>query len=552
MLLTNFSAFGAVPLCKSVFFKSENSIEENLGLKRFEIGIAAAESMEAVKVTKEDFQFFSSREGSFRSLKFLFNNRRLTEAFQLWLTLEPHVFSSKRMETPEMVLEVEGLYEAYLSLFRKDQPLTYFMKMSRSKRKERTAKIEVIRILKVVSQFFSSFHGRKVDLLKQSDLLSLFEVERPQDLREKVNELREINKALNSRIRNFLVQPDFSPHDTRRKIFQSFFGEEVINLSLASEEASFFSRNAHFSEVKELLDLLRLEPQRNQHYQAKMEKIRGYFFKEKEAQLNILILFQAYVEVYGEIPGFTGMEIRKRYDLRTPYMLLRNQIRDAEYARLATEELYSDYLNKAEELNERLRVVREVLSRKESLSLSHKEMERVESVRKVLPDKAVRDFGEDIQGLERAIEQAEVGLDLLREEGLRERRIQEIEDFEELNNRWQRLIPNKAYSVNGIDYSKVVFTKNVIDHFNTDPMMGSRYLSALSKLIYVSVDKSSGLRALKGIHPQFRDIKIIGGKGKQRIMGKLIEGTIYFFAVYSSAKPYENKRIAQLVDHFDP
>ena len=95
----------------------------------------------------------------------------------------------------------------------------------------------------------------------------------------------------------------------------------------------------------------------------------------------------------------------------------------------------------------------------------------------------VFDFGLDIASLEQKIFRIETEIDGIRETIATKLRRESIDSFHDLNNRWVRLIPDKLYDLEGIDYKRVSFSKDVIKDFSDNPLLGARYLAALSKIL---------------------------------------------------------------------
>src|SRR5690606_38057217 len=120
----------------------------------------------------------------------------------------------------------------------------------------------------------------------------------------------------------------------------------------------------------------------------------------------------------------------------------------------------------------------------------------------------IQDFQKDLTDIANQLKEINLQKDILTEKILETVSKDSITNFDDLNFRWDRLTADKVYELKGLDYTAVVFTKDVVNAFEHNLLTGSRFLAALSKS-YVSIKNASGLRKLSGIHEGFRDIKVI-------------------------------------------
>ena len=507
-------------------------------------------------ITKEEIQAFGKSSSSLKSLQTLAKQGLLGRS--LWLVMEELIFNSIDMEQTETVQRIERAYNQYveLEISGAHEMITYLLWMK--PKNAYVNKKKIIHVLKNYSLLFSDILGRDVDLTTEADLLKYFGVSKRHELRDRHSDLENKNRNLFARIQDSLNLSEKTGSVIRDELSTYFLGQKKH--TVYDYDFGFLKQSVSKDETLSLLEKLRL-PQAELDLFVRDVYAVAQTYENGSTQDDyvsrsayLLILAKASESVFGKVnlvPTNQRMDavVARREHISKVYRSLKTKIIQSEFSRTIVEERMSNYIEKTEIVNKRIEDLESVfLELKEMSASNHKVVdEHLESLEAL----KVLDFDVDLTQISLELNGLELKLDALMESVLKAIRNEDITEFKRLNNRWQRLIAGKRYNLAGIDYKGVVFSKNVIDHFQKNLVLGGRYLTALSKS-YVPIKKASGLRRLPTIHSDFRDIKSIRAQGKIRIVGKLIGDTIYFFHVHDSEKPYETKAIAKIIDGFHP
>lgn len=506
-----------------------------------------------VNLSKEDILKFSHpKTGAVRVLKMMAKDLATGLIHQFWVRFEVDLFGHRDLEKAGYVQEVQILYSQYLDAFPTN--LTAEVKDLSSKRRQRVAKLVLVRSLKLLTVISSEFYGKNYDLLTEEGLLKFFQAESKRELPEKLSYYKGANQDLNSRIKDLLEIDTNNPYSYRRFLMKELFGLSVnARLGFHPLDKSFFMRNASKREVVDLLKRLRLDAKFESEFLSKLDMVEGNYDRVRLHLMNGLILIKAYLLKYETIPSYTGREGESLDNIRLLYSHVRDRINRDEWARLREDKRFEDYLSQAETLNERYQVIEARLERRRALAVTKEDMEKVHEIEEAVSQGEVVELGLDLAQREEGLSRAERLLDELRETQQKVQDKEAITNFKDLDLDWSNIIPNRIYDFEGaIDFDKVVFTNRVVDYFSKDTSYGSRFLAFLSRAHYVVGKGASGLRALGSIHPQFRDIKILSKGVKLRLIGKLEGSTLYFFHVYDTGKPYNNPDIHRLVEDYNP
>lgn len=525
-------------------------------------GVELLESFEAAlkdftpedySVEREEVQRFGRRESPLKALQLVAkeNSIRMT----LWLVLEERIFNSPHMESPEMVKRVERAYNDFMDLgIKNEENLSRLLRDMKAKNKYVNTKA-IILILKNYSKIFSAILGRDVDFMLEEGLLEYFGVEKRFELKSRYQDLSIRNRVLFARINGSLESATRHGVLIREELSRYFFGERVLTVYMY--DFGFLRQNVSKAETIELIEKLRLPKDEERQFLEDVEEVSDTYSAEDNILIGkstyVLILVKASESIFGKVdlapPESAIKETAGQDKISITYRALKNRIIQAEYSRVIVEERMAEYINNSEATNERIN----------SMKLRFQELAEMHSPIKSLVDEQIvkleflkiSDFDVELDRIAAKLNEIEVSLDELTESTLKAVRNVDITQFWQLNDRWQRLIADKRYVLAGIDYTGVIFSKDVVDYFQKNPALGARYLAVLSKS-YVAVKKASGLRRLPSIHPDFRDIKSIRSQGKLRIVGRLVGDTIHFFHIYDSEKGYNTVAMRRIVENFKP
>ncbi len=509
----------------------------------------STEGLRDIKATKKEVMGFKKRGGSFEALKILNQGRMLTVRMAFWLTLESRLFeaSSSSMENAETIRRAEAVYDSFSGNFLGAE-ISKVITVAKSNKTPYKARERLATELKRYSRFFSGLQGKEVDLLTERAVLELFGVKKRFELVGRREYLEVQNRELHARIHPFLENVNLrNGADVLEELSEYFLG--IKRPKLSGEDSGFFKKGPSGAEVRTLVQALHLEPNIEKQHMDELDRVTNSFggrsgWQRAEHLGYTLILFKAFEESFGE--RYRAVLHYRDYLRSQSFLSVKIKIQQAEYARLIVEAQIEGYINKSEELNARVeRVIGSTHRRAERYSEHAEAYKRIREGAEALE---VRDFDENLEKVEREISKLEIELDEVTEEVLRKIRNENIEDFEDLNHRWRRLLPNKAYSLEGADYSSVSFSAEVLSFFEKDQLTGSRYLTALSKS-YVALKNASGLRSIPKIHQDFRDIKVLQ-KGKIRIIGRLVGKRIYFFRIYNQDRRYNHVDVRSWINAF--
>ncbi len=507
------------------------------------------------KVSKEDVRLFNSNASSFKALAAFEKDLKFFEE-KLYIYLITKAFKTHDPLKQENIdLSHDRLHELE-TLEAQLKPIKQSILESRSKKKAYAAKIELIKALKVYSAFLTDLTGKEINLLRQDHFLEFFGLSKRNEIAHFLQTLdREFSDIINRQRRSNNVEPVETRHLFYRLI-EYFFGEgnrQIFN----KNDLGVVSRIADSAEAIRLIKALRLPEKDEALFLSEIAEIADQVAGNNSTKMavqhlmNALVVIKASEAVFGKSDSVYIPFLKNNQFEPKSYLSIRSMIEHSEHVRVVTEAKIANYLDKTDSHNARIADMDASLTRISERSTSDIE-KRVTALRTELRELEIKDFDRNLDRRSQALLLLEIKLDQLREDVAKRTRRESISDFFELNNRWQRLIPEKAYLLDGTDYKAVTFSDDVIAFFDNNPLLGARYLATLGKNRYVAVKKQSGLRRLPSIHPDFRDIKVIRSHGKIRIIGRLVDDTLHFFHVYNSDKPYDNKSIERIVEQFSP
>lgn len=542
---------------KNNIFLAENTNTANLIselqgealVTRMERALLEMDSFRPEKPTVEDLKKLKTPSKLMSILKRLqINTSHQSFEFNIWSQFEKKIFNSELMESPEKARQVEqGVFKKYMSIFSDVNMQNQFTLVAKGKMGSALAKQEILAQLQKHAFFFEKVYGQKFKLLEETGWIQFFELSESSQLATRIAENAQLNRALNTRINDSLSTKN-SPSVTYRRLVDEFFGAEGVGLKRDARD--FLNRQITKKEIATLIQDMRLSESKTQEFLNTLNILEaGTFSQTHSVKLGyVLVLFKAYTEVYGQVSGFTNVAYADRYFSTPVYLGVKMRLNQERTMRAILEERYSEYMERSDALNLRLKNLETELNlMTERFPDALQEVTRAKEELQTLTE--INDFNRDLVAFESQLLKVEMRRDELMEQILKNIRNENITDFSDLNLRWQRLIANKEYHLQGVDYNKVRFSQQVIEHFSQNHVVGSRFLTALSKS-YVATQNSSGLRRIPNIHADFRDIKVLKSGGKIRIIGRLIGDTIHFFYIYQSDKPYNHKAIEQIVDHY--
>jgi hypothetical protein len=499
--------------------------------------------------TIEELKKLKSPSRLMTVLKRIFQQNLSSFGFILWSTFEPKIFNSPKDENMDRIKRVESVYNAYVDLFQKRTIDEFYPVLAKGKLGSFEAKTKIAKKLKQNQQFFSLIYGTPINLFEESGWLTIFGIDDLSQLSAKIDLNAKLNKELNSRISEMLTL-NVNPQSLYRSLIEEFFGDH--GLGFKSDAQGFLTRVIHKPLIEDLIRELRLGTRLEAQYMADLELASQYVTpRAYRIPLSYLLIFyRAYLENHPSIPGFTNVEMQDRMVTPQVFLSLQSIIHRNKIIRAVEDEKFSIYIEQSEALNLRRKDLQfKISDLKLRYPKSDSEISKLEEALNNIP--TINDFDGDLNAVEASLRAIETSRDLLTEQILENVDLESISLFQDLNYRWERLLPMKAYELKGLDYSHVKFTKNVTDRFARNPIDGARFLSALSKS-YVPMKNSSGLRKLPGLPSDFRDIKVIKAGAKIRIVGRLIGKTIHFFHVYESQLGYDNKAMTAIIQNYQP
>lgn len=516
----------------------------------FEKAFSEVQKIKMVEPTIEDLKKLKSPSKLMTVLKKIYQIGPEAFNFILWLPLERKIFDRPELENPVFVKQVESVYDQYIEEFKKAQIGPLYSIISKGKMGVVDAKKNLAKYLKRYELLLSLTYGEPINLFDESGWVKVYNLNSLSELSSKIEQNYLENRELHSRIKNILTlsgQPEALFNTLIEEFFDVTQGTEFRN-----DARGFLIRNVNRPLVEELIVELRLGERLEKKYLDQIETM-SKLPTNKHYRISLgycLLVFRAYLETHEHILGFTNLPKKVRTFSPQTFISLKNTLLYKKMLRAIEDEKYSEYINRSEILNMRRSSLEEkIFDLKTRYPQFQDEILKLEiSLQKILE---INDFDNDLDFIENEINDLEVRRDLLTEKILETINKENIVHFEDLNYRWERLLPEKTYMLKGIDYNSIVFSKNVIEHFEYNMVVGARFLAALSKS-YVAIKKASGLRKLQNIHEDFRDIKLIKTGSKIRIVGKLVGKTIYFFYVYEEDKPYDGRAIGQLVEKYRP
>lgn len=559
IILVSYNSWGQVR-CESLFAHSTTTRSNSAFEDQMQAIERALDLLQSSDLTpsNEEYAAFIRNNSSFKALTWL-NRTYQSELTDFWALLMQRTFSDRALETGENILRAELAFEDYYRYFNNQQSLRQLLSLAKKTKTQRLGKLGLIRLLKGYSLFLSHAMGREIDLLKESDLLELFGVDSRNELVERVKELEDLHESFLGRIEVFATREvERTAAQIQFELTEVLFGNRDF-IPFDRNDRGFYQRNGSQKEVESLIKALAMPPEREAFFLNDLSitnsQDSNLISGVDTHRTNVLIALRGAFETLAEVPfiRLTVDGMRRRSSTGKPfdskiYLRVRKLIQDTEYTRTMIEERMNNYLDQASAINQRIEDIRlginDVLHRYPQWS------ESVEGIRDSLVEIEVRDFDQDLSSLSQQIFQVEVAMNHLREQIADSIRKEGIDQFIDLNNRWDRFISGKKYELSGIDYKYVVFNQTVLDAFRKDHLLWSRYMITLQKS-YVSLKKSSGLRRLPLIHHDMRDIKLIKAGGKIRIVGKLIGDTIYFFSVFNG-EAYQDGPMSHLVETYNP
>jgi len=374
------------------------------------------------------------------SLKHEFTFRNL-----LWLPVEAEIFSNAEALNPKYVRRIEDVF----SVLMKDSATAGFVLHSEVKnlkvhRKALATKRYISMRLQRLSYFYSLYYGREVNLEDPEQLLAHFGVEKISQLDQAISDLVRKNRSLHQKIKDMLVgvAPNLSPaRQLTREIFRKHFGG--IDVRGTGEVINFFERRMSANYAIELISKLYPIGNNAQEYKKKIKTIAAEKDLEIDESLKksayMLLVFEAYFKVIGEVPGFTSYKkAARRFRIKSILHVIRG-ISSYENANIISEERFFEYVEKSDQLTAR---IEDLYARFEEHGLSAKGLKPVEideAFSLLAPAEKEKGADVDLEAVELKVIAAEVGLDALLEESLVSVKPVEITTFSQLNYRRSRL-----------------------------------------------------------------------------------------------------------------
>lgn len=564
----------------SIETKIEKLADSLHAAQTFRAELPRAAAIEQKKAVTEKFNS-TMKAGVPKHIKALINDDSKLVASVIWLAIERQLFILGQPMASSLYQRLGDLYDIFNAIFHerligsasksKHMNIDQLLIKWRQNPSDYNLKEQVYVWFQRLNVFFQTFApGTSWDLFKNAgQFYALFDVSNADTFSPTLN-------ALYHEWHNQVIEENLSSAEEKTIVFLTLHANASTRFDLSStpivlsKDERQFIEHITYDSISQLIHLL-TETQLPNEKMATLEKfalLRDHFANEKDEFLSrtyyLLFLCDLAHQTYGAIPQIFAKDSDGDSFLRLKnFFVLKMMVERSHRRRVIAEERLSQELIAIESFNERVALLQQDVMTSIELwrGASPTGQHTTETIDfdyflRKLRDLAVYDFTEggsdgpeltrrrsDLANLEEAwFERYELFLTHQDNET--------IVDFEGLNFSWERLVPHRSYRFGSInaDYTEVMFNKDVVDYFAHDPSLGSRFLAALSKS-YVSNLGSSGLRRLN-IHPQFRDIKIVGGKGKKRIIGALVGERIHFFKVYDSEKTYDYEQIKKWVNQY--
>ena len=504
------------------------------------------------EISSDRLKLLKSNSELGKILKQISTKDQKSTHFSFWLPFEEALMTEEVVANPEQVQRILQAFNALMNdPIIKNKNIRELVLTNTIQSKKMT-----IAVLDRLSKFYSIALGYEVDLTDSKQLLKFYGVQKKADLGQRIRELKDQNIARSTELKPVL-NAEFTGNERYERIYQKLLFRifpERRQIAIPRRSSNFIQSRLDEEITSEIVNGLLLDDELKAKYLKAIETIREKKAARGDSDRNIaatytLIIINAYKDAKGlDDPIVRGiLELKEVTD--SQIIGIRNSVQIDARMRDIIEIKFSEYVDQVEQLNARRLALFEKVS---SIRQEHPEIgEKLNAIENTIPKKEIDDFDEDLIAIESELSSLERELDQLFEDTLSHVEPEEINSLVGLNYRWERLRANKVYRANGIDYDDVVFSPTVVNFFKNDPRLGSRFLTALKKS-YVAIKNSSGLRRLPGIHKDFRDIKLIRGHGKIRIVGKLINGRIHFFHIHDSEEAYKDAQMKALIERFNP
>lgn len=472
--------------------------------------------------------------------------------FSFWLPFEEALMTEDIVANPEQVQRILQAFNALMSdPILKSKNIRELILINSIQAKKST-----IAVLDRLSKFYSIALGHEVDLTDTKQLLKFYGVQKKADLGQRIRELKDQNIARANELKPVL-NAEFTGNERYERLYQKLLFQifpDRRQIPLKRSASNFILSRLDESITTEIVEGLVLDEELKAKYLKAIATVEESRKVQTDSNRNIastlvLIIINAYKDAKGLNDPLVRGIIDSQVVVDAQIIGIRNAVQLDARIRDIIDIKFSEYIDQVDQLNARRLALFEKVS---TIRNEHPEIaSKLNEIENAIPKKEIDDIDEDLIEAERKLSKIESELDRLFEDTLAEVEPEDINSLVGLNYRWERLRANKAYRADGIDYDNIVFSPAVVNFFKNDPRLGSRFLAALKKS-YVAIKKSSGLRRLPGIHKDFRDIKMIRGHGKIRIVGKLIERRIHFFYIHDSEEAYKDAQMKSLIERFSP
>jgi hypothetical protein len=540
LLLSYFSA--SAQTCRELFTSDIENIHASLtrntdweGLKQLTVSIPATSN-----IPLEVIRDFSSRSGS---LNAILKTQFRSDLQGLELLVRNMYFQIFR----ERSFDYKHIGELLMRLHNEQRTL------ARAKKGEWSAKRTIAASLLTLQQVFrEALRNPKLDLLSEAGLFEIYGV----------SNLKELDIAIAATQRIYIDfgkarVPD-SPirAETKKIVFEIV--NDVYLAGTRSDGLLGMVRTEHFgNEVESLIKKLHLAKSREDDYLemlATYEKT-GWLQNgtreqiERSAKLERLNFFiHAYVERF---PREQNTSLVRR--MSGAWFLNAVQVTEQfDHVYQINEARLSEILDTVVSFNNQIDVVlNEVESALETQNRRHYDNESIRkdllAIREEVNGLHINELEvEDLSARLLSLESLQFRLSRAMESLLKGIDNENIEKFLELNFSWNRVVVGKSYEISGRDFDHVVFGKDVLSYFKRETALGDRSLAALNKG-YVGRRGESGLRFITEIHKDLRYIKLMKGR-KVRVIGRLKDRTIYFFAIYDRDETFDQVWLHNLIE----
>lgn len=473
-----------------------------------------------------------------------------------WLVVQESLFPEEIKIEEDFFKQVGGLYKEFLSeTYSHDDIFATAEKIKRGKASF-VEKTKLINGLKLLSTFFSQVLAKEVNLLEAEGFLAFFSVEDQKDLGDRFTDLVSKNQDLELRasehgLERTTVETD-KTHKFISSLVQKIFGTKIIVANATVRP--YLIRNGNKERILELIRMMGLPYDEFSKYEGYLNAIQDLHKSSSRNDITkraryVVVLYDAFITNFGPIPE-TRSGTRTKGEMTVPQILwTTRRIHSIHHTTAIVEEQFYEFIETSDELKARTAKLEENIETFRASGMATN-FQHLDEMLNAIPNERLDDPDQDFEKLEREIFRLEAELDHLREEALKTKELLEITAFEDLNSRWERLLPNHPYTIEGSDYSRVLFEPRVISHLRNKTQLGTRFLAALSKS-YVGHENQNGLRRLNQIHPDFRDIKVVT-HGKIRVVGKLVGDTIHFFHIHEGDRKYNKAPTQRLIEHYHP